>query len=549
VANGNPRQDTLQLTVVDPVIPSFALYKCRGTRGSIVITDTAYQEYFIDWGDGNSEIILAGMPTIHDFGALGNYTVSVQGMISSSGDPADSANINCSTSQGNLLLDDVLPPAVIDTIRVTTYDSSNGEMILHYTVGPNTLYVLEYQVDGTGPFTPVDTIRDDSESELLISGLNTVDHYYCLRLTAFEPCGVDQVSSNILCSVRFNLAPENNRIRLLWNTTSADFNRYRIYKDDNLLVFVNSINSSEYIDQDLICGNTYCYTVILEENSGYESISYTLCADAVSSTPPDPVEDINASVEQDHITLSWTTPPGQNPSQFFISRSTDGVSFTPLDSVADNSYADFDVNPVATKYYYRISYDDNCGNTSQAGMIGSTVLLRSDLQGRLFWSAYEGWQAGVDAYWIELYDMDGNLIESVFMGLDREYIRPPDQNNQQRYTYRIRTEPVDGNLETVYSNFVDIVYRSIVEFPNVFTPNGDGLNDFFTFKGNYITEGTLLIYNRWGELIFQTDDMNTGWDGHALGREAMMGTYIYRANLVDETGISFVKKGQVLLLR
>jgi gliding motility-associated-like protein len=549
VANGNPRQDTLQITVVEPVNPTFNLFKCRGTRGSIVITDASYQEYYVDWGDGNSDIILPGVPTSHDFGALGNYIVSVKGMISASGDPVDSANVNCSTSQGSLLLDDILPPAVIDTVKVTTHDTTNGEISIHYNVGPNTLYVLEYQTDGAGPFTAVDTIRNDLQSEILITGLNTVDHYYCMRLTAFDPCGVDQVNSNVLCSVRFNLASENNRIRLLWNTSSADFSRYSIYKDNNLLVFVNSINSSEYIDQNLICGNTYCYSIILEENSGFESISYTLCTEAASTTPPDPVENINASVVQENIALSWNAPPGQNPSQFIIERSTDGTAFTPIDSVSDITYTDNDVNPMAMRYFYRIRYSDNCGNASQPSIVGSPVLLRADLEGRLFWSAYEGWQAGVDAYWLELYDDEGTLIERIFIGLDREYIQAPDQNNQQQYTYRVATEPADGNQEQVYSNFVDIIYRSIVEFPNVFTPNGDGLNDFFTFKGKYVTEGTMLIYNRWGELIFQTEDMITGWDGNALGREAMTGSYIYRARLIDETGVTFIKKGQVLLLR
>ena len=153
------------------------------------------------------------------------------------------------------------------------------------------------------------------------------------------------------------------------------------------------------------------------------------------------------------------------------------------------------------------------------------------------------------SYWLELYDLDGNLIETISMGQDREYFQPPGQYDQQQFIYRVRAVPVNGALENVYSNYVDIIYRSLVEFPNVFTPNGDGLNDLFTFKGRFISEGSILIYNRWGELIFETDDISTGWDGRTLGKEAIMGTYIYRASLMDETGVPFIKTGQVLLLR
>ena len=201
VANGIPRQDTIRITVADGQIPEFDIYKCRGTRGSIFISDTSYQEYYVDWGDGNTEIILAGASNIHDFGALGNYTISVKGLITGSGDPVDSANINCSASQAGLILDDILLPAVIDTVRVTKHDTVSGELSIHYVIGPNTLYILEYQVDGSGAYVQADTITSDLSSEIRLSGINTAEHFYCLRLTAFDPCGIDQVSSNTMCSV------------------------------------------------------------------------------------------------------------------------------------------------------------------------------------------------------------------------------------------------------------------------------------------------------------------------------------------------------------
>ena len=66
--------------------------------------------------------------------------------------------------------------------------------------------------------------------------------------------------------------------------------------------------------------------------------------------------------------------------------------------------------------------------------------------------------------------------------------------------------------------------------PNAFTPNGDGLNDEFKPVQRYDLVKTyrLFIYNRWGQLIFETSDINQGWDGTYKGKPAEQGTYVYK---------------------
>jgi len=66
-----------------------------------------------------------------------------------------------------------------------------------------------------------------------------------------------------------------------------------------------------------------------------------------------------------------------------------------------------------------------------------------------------------------------------------------------------------------------------LEIPNVFTPNGDGINDVFTIDGKAITEFNLTIVNRWGNTIFESNDINTSWDGTADGTPCLDGTYFY----------------------
>ncbi|MFT5780138.1 MAG: gliding motility-associated-like protein, partial [Crocinitomicaceae bacterium] len=82
---------------------------------------------------------------------------------------------------------------------------------------------------------------------------------------------------------------------------------------------------------------------------------------------------------------------------------------------------------------------------------------------------------------------------------------------------------------------VDTTYRIIVvnpEFffymPNSFTPDGDEFNNTFKPKGTPVHEYTMQIFDRWGELLFVTHDIFTGWDGTYRGSQVQSGTYIYK---------------------
>ncbi|MAX82307.1 MAG: hypothetical protein CL843_19285 [Crocinitomicaceae bacterium] len=72
------------------------------------------------------------------------------------------------------------------------------------------------------------------------------------------------------------------------------------------------------------------------------------------------------------------------------------------------------------------------------------------------------------------------------------------------------------------------IIESEITIPNVITPNGDGLNDFFTIEtGNNLSEYQLTIFNRWGKIVYQTQQSSTYWDGTYNGKKAPEGTYFY----------------------
>lgn len=85
--------------------------------------------------------------------------------------------------------------------------------------------------------------------------------------------------------------------------------------------------------------------------------------------------------------------------------------------------------------------------------------------------------------------------------------------------------------------------------PSIFSPNGDGNNDIFRVRGNNISEINLTIYNRWGEIVFETKDKSLGWDGAFNGSPLNPGVFVFYLNVIYEDGNSEELKGNITLVR
>ena len=90
--------------------------------------------------------------------------------------------------------------------------------------------------------------------------------------------------------------------------------------------------------------------------------------------------------------------------------------------------------------------------------------------------------------------------------------------------------------ESAFSNIVCVDNCPNYELPNAFTPNGDGFNDLFIPSPYCFIESVeMLIYNRWGELVFSTKDPNLNWNGENLrGKPLPAGTYHYVCKVIEQ---------------
>jgi len=84
--------------------------------------------------------------------------------------------------------------------------------------------------------------------------------------------------------------------------------------------------------------------------------------------------------------------------------------------------------------------------------------------------------------------------------------------------------------------------------PNAFSPNGDGINDIFLIAGNFYSLAFMKIFDRWGELIFETQDPSIGWDGTFKGKSLNPDVFVYMIQY-KEGNVAKMKKGSVTLIR
>jgi gliding motility-associated-like protein len=216
-----------------------------------------------------------------------------------------------------------------------------------------------------------------------------------------------------------------------------------------------------------------------------------------------------------------------------LTASSDIASTTYLWS--NTSTAGFiNVSPLSSSYYFVTGTASNCHDT--AG-INITVISKQTLN------------LGEDRYLCA-----GDEVNLTATNLTGSYL----WSNGSNSSTIILTEPgvywlrVDNN-GCIASDTIEMKKCSEIWVPNVFTPNEDGINDIFRPVVTEIQKLTINIYNRWGEMIFETSDINGGWNGKIHNNEAPTGVYFwiikYYENRSSAQDIQKEIKGSVTLLR
>ncbi|MEX0882718.1 MAG: PKD domain-containing protein, partial [Cyclobacteriaceae bacterium] len=129
-------------------------------------------------------------------------------------------------------------------------------------------------------------------------------------------------------------------------------------------------------------------------------------------------------------------------------------------------------------------------------------------------------------------------------------LKEPIHRYMEEGNYEIHLLAIDAYGCQTETTLEIEIWDYFLEIPNVFSPNGDGLNDYFMPKFIQLASIDFTIMNKWGEIVFHTDDIDSkGWDGYYLGVEAVPGNYVYQLKFITNDGRTGSENGALMLLR
>lgn len=366
-----------------------------------------------------------------------------------------------------------------------------------------------------------------------------------------------------------------DKIQLNWNSyknLDPTILGYRIWYSANGSAYSVladlAITDTTYNHIGFTENSTYCYYIQTYNADGESSTSNMQCVIATKPNQPQFVFFRYATVvDNQYAQIAFFVDTTAYITKYKVLRSDDGINYYPIadlpptnpySTVVFNDYTAF-VN--AQPYFYKVIVVDSCNLDALESNIGRTIYLSGNanvfMTNHLEWTPYEdrdpqGYNIfrEIDNY--DLMHMSNTVMWGQIMYDDDVAMYT---NTSGRFFYMIEAPLYDifmpqyAFADTVYSNKIELLQDPRVYIPNAFTPGG--LNPTFFPVGVFTDtkEYMMVIYNRWGQKLFTTTDVNLGWDGYFDGKLCPMGSYVYYIRFKLPNSEYFEKRGSVNLVR
>lgn len=406
--------------------------------------------------------------------------------------------------------------------------------------------------------------------------LNQSELYYVLAL---DPCGNTSIFLNPHSTLYLSseLDPCTRTVSLQWN-------RYRNWPNGigsqevwvgidgaapELAATVSPTDSSYTYDIP-VDEAEYCFFLkAVEAGTGASSNSNVICLTADIVQPPDELAAVNATVtSSQEVELQWVWNTDAEINQAGIWRQQTGeTAFQSVDNLPltppldfDNAYQDATAQPGDGPVAYYVTTTDACGEVVQSNSVATLHLQGSalpDLSNQLSWMPPDLGDAVIDNYRLYRITPLGSQLIATLSPTELNYTDPVDVENELEsficyYAVAESTLTLSsGEVRSIEtrSNTACIEQPAEVFVPNAFNPFG--VNQLFkpVIRFGQGAEYELLVFNRYGQLLFQTNDPDDGWDGRYEGQNQSQGAYVYRLRLQQANGRVVEKSGVVVLLR
>ncbi len=321
-----------------------------------------------------------------------------------------------------------------------------------------------------------------------------------------------------------------------------------------------------------IATGTYCFKLrsFDSENPTHTSTSNIKCVTSTTLEPPEFAYLRRASVvDNTHINLKLYADSRVISPAYVVHRTGDlSEDFYPVDTInsgKENISYDDEADIFRTVFYYYFEVLDSCKRSVKNSNIVSSMFLigepASHNENLLQWNLPYGFQGRVNYLEVKRKnerEEEFKTIAQLPATRDHYYdvFDTGEYDPSQHFIYKIAAVEALGNpygfLDTAFSNHI-VIEREVELFvPNAFKPQST-IEQNRVFKpviSNAVPKNyRLIIYNKWGEMVFQTNDHNEAWDGKTKNKKAPAGVYLYNIHFETENGKKHQKKGSVTLIR
>jgi gliding motility-associated-like protein len=203
-------------------------------------------------------------------------------------------------------------------------------------------------------------------------------------------------------------------------------------------------------------------------------------------------------------------------------------------------------------YCYQLKQVNDCGMENKDAYHACNILLKGKSDPFIHsmnWNDYDFWKNGMNRYFL-VREQPGAIPEELNQYVYKNTQAEDANLNKDNglYHYTIRAQERNTKFTSV-SNTIELIQAPLLHTPNVFTANGDGLNDEWHPIPVFVKEYNLKIYNRWGQLVFETSDKKQLFTGQFDGNPTTSDVFVYVIMYTGWDDSSHTVKGNVTQLK
>ncbi len=362
----------------------------------------------------------------------------------------------------------------------------------------------------------------------------------------------------------------DDAVKLNWDPIpySKYFSHTTLYKvspggDTSVLGVYKTINGASYTDNDVSNPKrtNYEYFLVVSNLCDKDgAMSYIVSTTKEFEFPIEVTYVVTATVTDDnHVRVNWLHSNETDFGYYDIYRKKNNNKevfeyYASTYELYDTFFIDKSVDVNNQSYCYAIVVNDNCGHRSKHSNIGCTIVLEGvsePFEHRLWWNEYKEWPVGVNEYVLSRSVDTGSLRPIVATAYDDRYYQDTSFNYcWGGYWYRVTGLENGGGYDAEsQSNKIYLIQPPLLHVPNAFTPNGDNLNELWGIVPVFVKEYEVQVYNRWGEKVYDSNNVKTDWDGFYQGKQASNNVYIYKIRYTGWDRSVHHRKGTVTVIK